>query len=93
LSELSAAGLSDAAQAGSLLAALHVRGHEIVELVLSENDSRWEALSAADRRTVESVLIAVASRLLDRPAARIEAAQVELLRELFVLPGGPEERR
>ena len=93
MSELSAAGPSDAAQAGSLLAALHVRGHEIVERVLSENDSRWESLSAADRRTAESVLLAVASRLLDHPATRIEPAQVELLRELFVLPGGPDERR
>ncbi|MEA2467923.1 MAG: hypothetical protein QOJ57_2049 [Thermoleophilaceae bacterium] len=74
-----------------MLAALDGRGHDIVERLLSENESRWQSLSAADRRTVESLLLTVASRMLDRPATRIEPAQVRLLRELFALPGGADE--
>jgi hypothetical protein len=91
VSELSAAGPSGDAESGSVLAALHGRSHQIVERVLRENDSRLQSLSAADRRTAESLLLAVASRLLDRHASRIEPAQVELLRELFALPGGADE--
>jgi hypothetical protein len=90
VTELSAAGPSDGTEAGSVLAALHGRGHEIVERVLRENDSRLQSLSAADRRTAESLLLAVAARLLDRHATRLEPAQVELLRELFALPGGAD---
>jgi hypothetical protein len=92
VSDLAAAGVAGHAEAGSLLAALHRRGDQIVEQMLRENDSRLQSLSAADRRTAESLLLAVASRLLDHPATRIEPAQVELLRELFALPGGADER-
>lgn len=92
MSELYAAGLSGDARAGSVLAALHGRGHDVVERVLRENDSRLQSLSAADRRTAESLLLTVASRLLDRPASRIDPAQAELLRELFALPGDAGER-
>lgn len=91
MSELTAVGISGEAETGSVLAALHGRGHEIVERLLRENDLRWESLSAGDRRTAESVLLAVAWRLLDRPASRTGRAQVELLRELFALPGGADE--
>jgi hypothetical protein len=87
VSELYATGVSGDAIAGSMLAALHGRGQATVERLLRENDGRWESLSAADRRTVESLLLAVASRLLDRPAAHIEPGHVELLRELFALAG------
>jgi hypothetical protein len=87
VSELYAAGNPGDAIAGSMLAALHGRGNATVERLLRENDSRWESLSAADRRTVEALLLTVVSRLLDRPATRVDPAQVELLRELFALAG------
>jgi hypothetical protein len=87
VSELYAAGVPGDAIAGSMLTALHGRGQATVERLLRENDSRWESLSAADRRTVEALLLAVVSRLLDRPAAHVEPGHVELLRELFALAG------
>jgi hypothetical protein len=73
-----------------MLAALRERGHETVERVLRENASRWQSLSAADRLIVESLLDAIASRLLDGSATRIEPAHVGLLRELFGLPGSAD---
>jgi hypothetical protein len=74
-----------------MLAALRERGHETVERVLRENASRWQSLSGADRLTVESLLEAVASRLLGGSATRIEPAHVGLLRELFALRGSADE--
>lgn len=91
MSGLSTAGLPGDADAGSMLAALNGRSHHIVQGLLSENESRWQSLSAADRQRAESLLLTVASRLLDRPGARIEPAQVQLLRELFALPAGADE--
>lgn len=90
MSELYAAGPSGDAEAGSVLAALHGRGLEVVARVLRENDSRWQSLSAADRLTAEALLLAVASRLLDRPGTSIEPAQAERLRELFALSAGAD---
>jgi hypothetical protein len=87
VSELFAAGVPGQAAADEMRAELHVRGHETVERVLHENRSRWQSLSAADRLTVEALLEAVASRLIDGCAPRIEPAHVELLRELFALGG------
>jgi hypothetical protein len=87
VSELYAAGVPGDAIAGSMFAALHGRGQATVERLLRENDSRWESLSATDRRTVEALLLAVVSRLLDRPSAHVEPGHVELLRELFALAG------
>jgi hypothetical protein len=91
VSELSAAGVSGDAETGVVLAALHGRAQAIVEGLLRENHSHWESLSGADRRTAESLLRDVASRLLNRPATQIEPAQVRSLRELFALPGGAQE--
>jgi hypothetical protein len=91
VSELYAAGPpGDAETTGSVLAALHGRGLEIVAGVLRENDSRWQSLSAADRLTAEALLLAVASRLLDHPGTGIEPAQAERLRELFALSAGAD---
>jgi hypothetical protein len=87
VSELFAAGPPGQATADEVLAELHVRGHETVARVLRENRSRWQSLSDADRLTVEALLEAVASRLLDGCSAGIEPAHVELLRELFALRG------
>jgi hypothetical protein len=87
VSEPFTAGAADETAANEMRAELHVRGHETVERVLRENHARWQSLSAADRLTVESLLEAVASRLIDGGATRIEPAHVELLRELFALEG------
>jgi hypothetical protein len=100
VAEIPAAGPAPAAATGGLasadtaamLAALRGRGDETVERLLRANELRWRSLSDADRRTVESLLLAVASRLLDRPARRLadeqedlQAAHVPVLRELFAL--------
>ncbi len=90
MSKLSAVGVPGGAEAGPLVAALHRRGHQIVEQLLRENDLRWQSLSEADRRTVESLLLTVASRMLDHPAT-VRPAQVELLRELFTPRGAADE--
>jgi hypothetical protein len=83
-------------EAEAMLAALRGRGDETVERLLRANELRWRSLSDADRRTVESLLLAIASRLLDRPARRLaderedlQAAHVPVLRELFAL-GAPD---
>jgi hypothetical protein len=75
-----------------MLAALRGRGDQTVERLLRANELRWQSLSEADRRTVESLLLAIASRLLERPALRLaeehedlQAAHVPVLRELFAL--------
>ena len=61
--------------------------------MLRENESRWESLSDADRRRVEAMARAVASRLLHEPTLRVKRAAgdddaytyVNALRELFGL--------
>jgi len=71
------------------VAALRRRGDEIVEGVLAENASRWEALSEPDRRRVEKLARTIAQRLLHEPTLRIKAAgghgRLQLARELFGL--------
>jgi glutamyl-tRNA reductase len=75
------------------VAALRERGEEIVQKVLRENESRWEALSDADRERVETLARAVVNRLLHEPTLRIKAAAekggsyvyLQALRELFGL--------
>ena len=75
------------------VAALRRRADEVVERVLSENESRWESLSAADRDRLRVMARAIANRLLHEPTVRLkrttddEAAYpyVHALRELFGL--------
>jgi glutamyl-tRNA reductase len=75
------------------IADLHERGEGIVEQVLSENESRWESLSAADRERLELVAATIVKRLLHEPTLRLKArgddrrtyAYVQALRELFGL--------
>jgi glutamyl-tRNA reductase len=78
------------------IAALRERGEEIINQVLRENESRWEALSEADRDRLELMARAVVNRLLHEPTTRLkratdeDAAYVHLqaLRELFGLDTG-----
>jgi glutamyl-tRNA reductase len=74
------------------VAALRRRADGIVAAVLAENESRWEALGEADRRRVEVLANAIASRLLHEPTLRLKRAAeedsyvyVHALRELFGL--------
>jgi hypothetical protein len=102
VAELPAAGPATTAASGgpasgdaaAILAALRGRGDETVERLLRANELRWRSLSDADRRTLESLLLAIAARLLDGPARHLEgeqedlcAAHVPVLRELFALDG------
>ncbi len=80
------------------VAALRERADSIVERVLSENESRWESLSDADRERVQKLARAIASRLLHEPTLRIKDLAerddsylyVSALRELFGLDAGTE---
>ena len=80
------------------VAALRERANSIVEQVLSENESRWEQLSAADRERLGAMARAIASRLLHEPTLRVKDAAeredaylyVTALRELFGLDAGTE---
>jgi len=56
------------------ISALRAHGEQVVEHVLSENESRWEALSAADRARVEAMARAVVSRLLHEPTLRLKVS-------------------
>jgi glutamyl-tRNA reductase len=75
------------------VAALRERADEIVRRVLTENDSRWESLSDADRERLEKMARAIAARLLHEPTLRIKGrageedayVYVTALRELFGL--------
>ncbi len=78
------------------VAALRMRGAEIVDQVLAENAGRWESLSERDRERVEAVARAVANRLLHEPTLRMKRggeerahARLQLLRELFGLEEAP----
>jgi glutamyl-tRNA reductase len=83
------------------IGALRERGDEIVRRVLAENDGRWESLSDADRRRLEAMARAIASRLLHEPTLRMKRAAgeeeaylyVSALRELFGLDGETEPER
>jgi glutamyl-tRNA reductase len=82
------------------ISALHRRGEEVVEHVMQENESRWEALTPADRERVEVLARAVVARLLHDPTLRLRGSAgdddsyryVHALRELFSLePAEPHE--
>ena len=80
------------------VAALRERGDEIVRRVLSENDSRWESLSDADRKRMEKMASAIVSRMLHEPTLRMKRSAgddaaylyVSALRELFGLDADTE---
>ncbi len=80
------------------VAALRERADEIVAKVLSENESRWEGVTDADRERVALMARAIASRLLHEPTVRIKGladredsyVYVSVLRELFGLDTGAE---
>ena len=78
------------------VAALRERADEIVRRVLAENEGRWETLSEADRKRLEKMARAIASRMLHEPTLRLKRAAggddayllVNALRELFALDAG-----
>jgi glutamyl-tRNA reductase len=79
------------------LTALRARGDSVVEQLLAENESRWEALTERDRERVETLARAVANRLLHEPTLRVKSmdgdgrhARLQLLREIFGLEEPPE---
>jgi glutamyl-tRNA reductase len=80
------------------VASLRVRADEIVTRVLAENAGRFEELSEEDRRRIDAMARAIASRLLHEPTLRLKRAaegadayqQVAALRELFGLDAGTE---
>jgi glutamyl-tRNA reductase len=72
------------------ISALRERGEQVVAKVLSENDSRWESLSEADRERVEAMARAIVNRLLHEPTLRLKGGDdvyrhVHALHELFAL--------
>lgn len=75
------------------VAALRERAEEVVDLVLAENEGRWEGLTEADRTRLRAAARAITSRLLHEPTLRLKRAagdddayvKVAVLRELFAL--------
>ena len=72
--------------------ALRRHGDDVVAHLLRENESHWDSLSHADRERLEAMARAVASRLLQGPARRLESAlgprsaqYADAVRELFGL--------
>jgi glutamyl-tRNA reductase len=77
------------------ITALRERGEQIVAQVLSENESRWESLSDADRERLGLMARSVVSRLLHEPTLRLKHSEdpfghLSALRELFDLEAEPE---
>ena len=78
------------------IASLRARADAIVEQVLRENESRWEALSDADRTQLGVAARAIVNRMLHEPTVRLKGAvgeqtayvYVQALRELFGLDAG-----
>ena len=73
-------------------------GSAAVEMVLAENEQRWESLSEGDRERLRAAARAIAQRLLHEPTLRLKRsagdddayAKVAVLRELFALDAGTE---
>lgn len=73
--------------------ALREHSEEIVRRVLAENENRWEELSEADRRRVETMARTIASRILHEPTLKLKESagsddayeNVSTLRQLFGL--------
>jgi glutamyl-tRNA reductase len=83
------------------IAALRARADDVVEMVLSENEQRWQGLTDADRERLRAAARAIASRLLHEPTLRLKRsagdddayAKVAILRELFALDPSSEPLR
>jgi glutamyl-tRNA reductase len=74
--------------AAPAVAQLHEHAEAIVAQILSENDARWEDLSAADRERVGVVARTIVRRLLHEPTRRLRAggqASADVALELFGL--------
>jgi glutamyl-tRNA reductase len=89
-------GWLDTLEVVPTISALRELGERIVEQVLSENESRWESLSDADRERLGVMARAVVNRLLHEPTLRLKAAagedafiQLSAVRELFGLEAAP----
>ena len=75
------------------VAALREQAERVVELVLAENEERWEGLTDADRERLVAAARAITSRLLHEPTMRLKRAagdedayvKIAVLRELFAL--------
>ena len=80
------------------IAALRARAEQVVEMVLAENEQRWEGLTDGDRERLRAAARAIAQRLLHEPTLRLKRAagedqayaKVAVLRELFALDAGTE---
>jgi glutamyl-tRNA reductase len=80
------------------IAALRERAERVVELVLEENEQRWQGLTDADRERLRAAARAIAQRILHEPTLRLKRsagdeeayAKVAVLRELFALDAGSE---
>ena len=79
------------------VAALRGLAEEVVERTLSENESRWESLSEADRARMRTMAGAIARRILHEPTLRLKrsaadgaSTHVHALRDLFGLDAGSE---
>jgi glutamyl-tRNA reductase len=75
------------------ISALRSRADQVVDQVLSENETRWESVSEADRERLATMARAVVTRLLHEPTLRLKDSAgepssyryVHALRDLFDL--------
>src|SRR3954467_12092816 len=86
------AGWLGALEVMPTLGALRARGDAVVDLLLAENEARWETLSPRDAERLEAFGRAIVKRLLHEPTPRVKEldpehrhARLSLLRELFGL--------
>jgi glutamyl-tRNA reductase len=86
------AGWLGALEVMPTLGALRARGDAVVDLLLTENEARWETLSPRDAERLEAFGRAIVKRLLHEPTQRVKEldpehrhARLSLLRELFGL--------
>jgi glutamyl-tRNA reductase len=86
------AGWLGALEVMPTLGALRSRGDAVVDLLLAENEGRWETLSPRDAERLEAFGRAIVKRLLHEPTQRVKEldpeyrhARLSLLRELFGL--------
>jgi glutamyl-tRNA reductase len=86
------AGWLGALEVMPTLGALRARGDAVVDLLLAENEARWETLSPRDAERLEAFGRAIVKRLLHEPTQRVKEldpehrhARLSLLRELFGL--------
>jgi glutamyl-tRNA reductase len=90
------AGWLGALEVMPTLGALRARGDAVVDLLLNENEGRWETLSPRDAERLEAFGRSIVKRLLHEPTQRVKEldpehrhARLSLLRELFGLDDAP----